>query len=215
MEKRNIEISYMAGAPETLDAESRMLADAACKATESSYSPYSHFQVGAAVLLEDGTVVTGSNQENAAYPSGLCAERVTIFSAGAQHPGKKIKALAIAAQTGGTFLKAPITPCGACRQVMTQFEVMPRYWSQSNPPYEVDFLIQRENDIIPVEVKSEANIASKSLRKFKELFPEQVKLRVRFSLDNLKLDDDVLNIPLFMADQTDRLIGLAMECRSR
>lgn len=122
MEKRNIEISYMAGAPETLDAESRMLTDAACKATESSYSPYSHFQVGAAVLLEDGTVVTGSNQENAAYPSGLCAERVTIFSAGAQHPGKKIKALAIAAQTGGTFLKAPITPCGACRQVMTEVE---------------------------------------------------------------------------------------------
>ena len=94
--------------------------------------------------------------------------------------------------------------------LMTQFEVMPRYWSQSNPPYEVDFLIQRENDIFPVEVKSEANIASKSLRKFKELFPEQVKLRVRFSLDNLKLDDDVLNIPLFMADQIDRLIRIAL-----
>ena len=77
--------------------------------------------------------------------------------------------------------------------------------------YEVDFLIQRENDIIPVEVKSETNIASRSLKKFKELFPDQVKLRVRFSLDNLKLNDDVLNIPLFMADQADRLIGLAME----
>ena len=75
----------------------------------------------------------------------------------------------------------------------------------------MDFLIQRENDIFPVEVKSEANIASKSLKKFKELFPNQVKLRVRFSLDNLKLDDDVLNIPLFMSDQADRLIGLALE----
>ena len=95
--------------------------------------------------------------------------------------------------------------------LITQFEVMPRYWSRNNPPYEVDFLIQRENDIIPVEVKSETNIASRSLKKFKELFPEQVKLRVRFSLDNLKLNDDVLNIPLFMADQADRLIGLAME----
>lgn len=80
-----------------------------------------------------------------------------------------------------------------------------------NSPYEVDFLIQRENDIFPIEVKSEVNLASRSLRKFKELFPDKVKLRVRFSLDNLKLDDDVLNIPLFMADQADRLIGLALE----
>ena len=94
---------------------------------------------------------------------------------------------------------------------ITQFEVIPRYWSQTNPPYEVDFLIQRENDIFPVEVKSESNTSSRSLKKFKELFPDKVKLRVRFSLDNLKLDDDVLNIPLFLADQTDRLIGLALE----
>ena len=77
--------------------------------------------------------------------------------------------------------------------LITQFEVMPRYWSQNNPPYEVDFLIQRENDIFPVEVKSEANTTSKSLKKFKELFPDQVKLRVRFSLDNLKLDDCLLD----------------------
>ena len=66
----------------------------------------------------------------------------------------------------------------------------------------MDFLIQRENDIFPVEVKSDTNTTSKSLKKFKELFPDKVKLRVRFSLDNLKLDDDVLNIPLFMADVT-------------
>ena len=72
-------------------------------------------------------------------------------------------------------------------------------------------MIQRENDIFPIEVKSEANTTSRSLKKFKELFSDQVKLRVRFSLDNLKLDDDVLNIPLFMADQADRLIGLALE----
>lgn len=95
--------------------------------------------------------------------------------------------------------------------LMTQFEAVPRYWTQSNPPYEVDFLIQRENDIFPVEVKSESNTSSRSLKKFKELFPEKVKLRVRFSLDNLKLDDDVLNIPLFMGEQADRLIGLALE----
>lgn len=95
--------------------------------------------------------------------------------------------------------------------LMTEFEVVPRYWSQNNPPYEVDFLIPRENDVFPVEVKSEANTSSRSLKKFKELFSDKVRLRVRFSLDNLKLDDDVLNIPLFMADQADRLIGLALK----
>ena len=94
----------------------------------------------------------------------------------------------------------------------TQFEVVLRYWTQSNPPYEVDFLIRRENDIFPVEVKSEANISGKSLKKFKELFPDNVKLLIRFLFNNLKLDD-VLNIPLFMADQMDRLIGLALECK--
>ena len=98
---------------------------------------------------------------------------------------------------------------------ITQFEVMPRYWSQNNLPYEVDFLIQRENDIFPVEVKSEANTTSKSMKKFKELFPDKVRLRIRFSLDNLNLDDGVLNIPLFMADQADRLIGLALEKRKQ
>ena len=110
-----------------------------------------------------------------------------------------------------TEFKGALTENYVLQTLITQFEVMPRYWSQNNPPYEVDFLIQRENDIFPVEVKAEANTTSRSLRKFKELFPGQVKLRVRFSLDNLKLDDDVLNIPLFMADQADRLIGLALE----
>jgi len=92
-----------------------------------------------------------------------------------------------------------------------QYEVTPRYWAVDNPRYEVDFLIQRENDIIPVEVKAEANVESTSLKKFKERYGEQVKLRVRFSLRNLRLDGDVLNIPLFMADEADRLIGLALE----
>lgn len=109
-----------------------------------------------------------------------------------------------------TEFKGALTENFVLQTLLTQFEVVPRYWSQNNPPYEVDFLIQCENDIIPIEVKSETNIAGKSLRKFKELFPDQVKLRVRFSLNNLKLDDDVLNIPLFMADHADRLIGLAL-----
>lgn len=92
-----------------------------------------------------------------------------------------------------------------------QFEAAPRYWLQNNPPYEVDFIIQRENDIIPMEVKTETNIQSKSLKKYKEKFGDKIKLRVRFSLGNLKLDDDLLNIPLFLADEADWLIGLEMD----
>ena len=110
-----------------------------------------------------------------------------------------------------TEFKGALTENYVLQALLTQFEVMPRYWSQTNPPYEVDFLIQRENDIFPVEVKSEANINSRSLKKFKELFPNQAKLRIRFSLNNLKLDDDMLNIPLFMADYTDKLIELALK----
>ena len=110
-----------------------------------------------------------------------------------------------------TEFRGALTENYVLQTLITQFEVVPRYWTQSNPPYEVDFLIQRENDIFPVEVKAEDNTTSKSLKKFKELFPDKVKLRVRFSLDNLKLDDDMLNIPLFMADQADRLIGLALQ----
>ncbi|WP_298000240.1 ATP-binding protein [uncultured Phascolarctobacterium sp.] len=107
--------------------------------------------------------------------------------------------------------KGALTENYVLQSLIPQFDVMPRYWSQSNPPYEVDFLIQHENDIFPVEVKSEANISSKSIKKFKELFPDQVKLRIRFSLENLKLDGDMLNIPLFMADKTDKLIDIALK----
>ena len=110
-----------------------------------------------------------------------------------------------------TEFKGALTENYVLQTLIPQLEVMPRYWSQNNPPYEVDFLIQRGNEIFPIEVKSEANTTSRSLRKFKELFSDKVTLRVRFSLDNLKLDDDVLNIPLFLADQADRLIGLALE----
>lgn len=112
-----------------------------------------------------------------------------------------------------TEFKGALTENYVLQTLLTQFEVTPRYWSQTNPPYEVDFLIQRENDIFPVEVKSETNTAGKSLKKFRELFPDRVRLRIRFSLSNLKLDGDLLNIPLFMADQADRLIGLALEQR--
>lgn len=97
------------------------LVDAALKATEQTYAPYSKFHVGAAVLLADGTIVTGSNQENAAYPSGLCAERVALFHAGHQYPDIPVVALAIAAATDGKQVES-ISPCGACRQVLLETE---------------------------------------------------------------------------------------------
>lgn len=91
-----------------------------------------------------------------------------------------------------------------------QFEATPRYWTMENPRYEVEFIIQRENDIFPIEVKSEDNVGSKSLKKYKEKYGDKVKLRVRFSLNNLRLDDDLLNIPLFLADYADKLMGIAL-----
>lgn len=110
-----------------------------------------------------------------------------------------------------TEFKGALSENFVLQSLVTQFEAVPRYWAKSNPPYEIDFMIQRENDLFPIEVKAESNTSGKSLKKFKELYSEQVKLRVRFSLNNLKLDDDVLNIPLFMVDQTDRLIELALK----
>ena len=107
---------------EEISEQDRQLIDAAKAATECSYAPYSQFHVGAAALLSDGTIVTGSNQENAAYPSGMCAERTTLFHAGASHPDTPVVALAIAAYTEGEFTKKPIAPCGACRQVMLEVE---------------------------------------------------------------------------------------------
>lgn len=95
--------------------------------------------------------------------------------------------------------------------LQNQFEATPRYWAIDNPRYEVDFLIQRENDILPVEVKSEGNVKSRSLKKYKEKFGDKVKLRIRFSLNNLRMDNDFLNIPLFMADYTDKIIGIALK----
>lgn len=107
-----------------LPAGDKRLMEEAIKAADDAYAPYSHFHVGAAVLLENGTVVRGSNQENAAYPSGLCAERVALFASGAQHPGTKIIAIAITAYPEGKKIPAvPISPCGDCRQVMAEYEL--------------------------------------------------------------------------------------------
>jgi cytidine deaminase len=116
---------------EDLDLESKYLAHKAKDAANHAYAPYSKFQVGAAVLLENGTIVTGTNQENAAYPSGMCAERVALYSAIAQHPETTITKIAIVAKRKGTKDLVPATSCGPCRQVMLEFE------TRQDKPFEV------------------------------------------------------------------------------
>ncbi|MBQ2809063.1 MAG: cytidine deaminase [Bacteroidaceae bacterium] len=105
-----------------LQTADREVVDAARAATANSYAVYSNFNVGAAVRLSNGTIVSGSNQENAAYPSGLCAERTTLFWANSQYPNEAVETLAIAARTAQGELEMPIPPCGACRQVILETE---------------------------------------------------------------------------------------------
>lgn len=100
-----------------------LLLEKAQKISENAYSPYSKFQVGAAILLENGEIICGTNQENAAYPSGLCAERTAIFWCAANFPNQKIKKIAIAARPESKNYFVPVTPCGSCRQSMLEYEV--------------------------------------------------------------------------------------------
>jgi len=123
MKKIDVSISYDKVEEQELTPADKSLLDAARKATYRSYSPYSGFSVGAAVLLDDGTIVEGSNQENSSYPQGICAERTAIFYAGSRYPDKKILALCIAARgTDGSFTTLPVTPCGGCRQALLESE---------------------------------------------------------------------------------------------
>ena len=123
MKEQILELSYRIYALDELPEESRKLVDAALEATQRSYAPYSHFYVGAAVKLDNGVIVTGNNQENVAFPSGLCAERTALFYANAQYPEVPVKALAIVARdSSGKVTQEPISPCGACRQVMLETE---------------------------------------------------------------------------------------------
>ena len=123
MKERKIITSVLVYSYEELPETYKKLVDEAKRVTQNAYAPYSHFNVGAAVLLENGEVVSGTNQENAAYPSGLCAERTTMFYANSRYPDVAPKALAIATFADGDFLAEPITPCGACRQVLLETEI--------------------------------------------------------------------------------------------
>lgn len=123
MTNKEIKIAYTEySSLDELSSHDRNLAQAAIEAVELSYAPYSNFNVGAAVCFEDGEIVKGANQENAAYPSGLCAERTALFYASASRPDKAMTGIAIAAGQNGVLCKNPATPCGACRQVMAQYQ---------------------------------------------------------------------------------------------
>ena len=125
--------------------EDRYLLEKAYSATAQAYAPYSNFQVGCAVFLEDGTIVLGNNQENAAYPSGLCAERTAFFYIGANFSHLKIRKMAIRVHAENFQVDEPLSPCGACRQVLLEYQ-------QRQPDYPIAVLLQGEKgDILRLE----------------------------------------------------------------
>ena len=125
-----------------LDENDRQLVESAYLAMDNAYAPYSNFRVGAALLMEDGTVIKGSNQENIAYPSGLCAERVALFHAGANYPDKKVDTLCIVAKGDLVDVETILSPCGGCRQVMVETE------KRQEQPYRVILVSQNNATII-------------------------------------------------------------------
>ncbi len=126
----------------------KSLIDAAKQATSNAYAPYSHFHVGAALLLENGEIITGNNQENAAYPSGLCAERTAVFYANAQYPNQKIDAMAVAAFYKGQFTDDLISPCGSCRQVLLEVE------SRYNSPVKILLYNNKDEVYVAASMRS-------------------------------------------------------------
>ena len=140
MTNKEIKIAYIEYASlDELTAEDRRLAEAAIEAVGAAYAPYSNFHVGAAVRYIDGEIIKGSNQENAAFPSGMCAERTALYYASANRPDVGINGLAIAAGQNGKLIPEPVAPCGACRQVMIQYQL-----KSGNP---VEIILIGENRI--------------------------------------------------------------------
>jgi cytidine deaminase len=125
---------YLFDSLDELPKEIAPLMQKAIEAREKSYSPYSHFSVGAALLLDNGKIITGNNQENASYPSGLCAERTAIYYASSQYPDAKIIRMAITAGSKKNKTTTPIPPCGACRQAIVEYEI------KQETPIEIYFM---------------------------------------------------------------------------
>jgi len=124
MEKLTLSCSFERFASRNqIDQNIQPLLDACTDAMQRAYAPYSTFRVGAALLLENGVIVQGNNQENAAYPSGLCAERVAFFAASANYPGVRIVAASVTASSSQYTAGEPVTPCGGCRQCMLEYEL--------------------------------------------------------------------------------------------
>ena len=119
---------------EELPKEVVFLMQKAVEARDNAYAPYSNFNVGAAILLDNSEIITGSNQENASYPSGLCAERTAIYYAGSQFPNAKIVKMAISATSRTKPTTSPIPPCGACRQAIAEYEI------KQETPIEIYFM---------------------------------------------------------------------------
>ena len=134
---KKIEISTSAtiySAISELSLEDKILMEKAISARKNAYAPYSKFNVGAAILLDNNEIVIGNNQESAAYPSGMCAERVAIWNVGANFPEAKIKKIAISANSSISKVDKPVGPCGACRQTLSEYEI------KQKQPFEVLFM---------------------------------------------------------------------------
>lgn len=124
MKKLELKISYTEYDNENeLEEKQRFLLNKAKEIVNKAYAPYSNFKVGAAVLLKNGEIVTGNNQENVAFPSGLCAERIAVYAAGANFPDVAIEAIAITCKTSVFEVNEPLSPCGACRQAISEYEL--------------------------------------------------------------------------------------------
>ena len=123
MQHKKLDFSYSElDSHSELSREDLDLLQAAEQSVNAAYAPYSHFKVGSAVMLENGNIITGNNQENMAFPSGLCAERVAVFAAVSANPGIKIKAISITAKSNEFPVEEPVTPCGGCRQSLFEYE---------------------------------------------------------------------------------------------
>ena len=122
MQEKKINLSFVTAHLAELSVEEQQLVANAKSALKTAYAPYSGFLVGASVLLENGEIINGSNQENVAYPSGLCAERVALFYAGAKYPDVKVKTIAVSVLSKNFEVTDVVSPCGACRQVMAEYE---------------------------------------------------------------------------------------------
>jgi cytidine deaminase len=152
MKPQSIHIQYSSyDRLDQLSQEQVQLVNQAIEVANQAYAPYSGYHVGAAVRLANGQIITGNNQENAAYPSGLCAERVALFYANAQYPETPVTSIAVAALQDGIIQEEPVTPCGGCRQVLWEKE------SQRGTPLEVILygtqkilVLERASDLLPL-----------------------------------------------------------------